>query len=278
MSVRQLPWCVKELVHHLRTGVDIEWQTDGRVGDEEVFGLCDDMLKPVTTTAFGKDHMRAVPTDCRPAVAFELLLQVLRRMPPHFALTELIQLQDPSATRSSPQELDSGYLGELYFQGTSWTWSAQGNTWHLVFGAKGTATGSTRWQTESGADAEGLLVQFPGNKSEVKCRFNELSLTPPSDFQGGYRIDGEAYYTGEDQEVDGARPHVLTYGAKGTILGLAGASKRTKGEGLTLLFPGNSTPAGCYFTELSLTDPKVHAPPHAPTPALPCCALHAVCF
>jgi hypothetical protein len=161
-----------------------------------------------------------------------------------------------------PTDFEGGYRyrGVAYYEAESKTWEHAGSTYRLEYGMKGEVMGLATLESHKG---KGLAVQFPGNTGPIDCYFTSLSLTPPpTDFEGGFRIPGEVYYKGKPKTWDdGDR---VDYGGKGTAVGTATLESH-KGKGLAVQFPGNKTAIGCFFTELSLTDPKVREPPPTTT-------------
>ena len=61
------------------------------------------------------------------------------------------------------------------------------------------------------------------------------------------------YFIGASLTLEsGAR---LTYGQQGEVMGPATSSRRTQGQGLSMKFPGNTQPVGCFQKELSKSEP-----------------------
>ena len=117
-----------------------------------------------------------------------------------------------------------------------------------------------------GAQREGyaLSLLFPGNAASIACQLEHVSREPPSPLPGGFKLGERVYFVGASQTFsDGVR---IVHGAQGEVMGPATSSRRTQGQGLSMKFPGNQQPVGCFLKELSKSEPP-------PLPQLRPCEL-----
>jgi len=149
--------------------------------------------------------------------------------------------------RDPPPALPGGYLpGEqLYHTGHSQFFS---NGDKLVHATQGAVTGPA-----TGPHAgKGLKLLFPGNKGNISCPLSWLSRDPPPALPGGYLPGEQLYYTAANRGFPSGNR--VTHGATCMVTGPTMGTLQG-GEGLAMLFEGNSASIECLLMHLSRQAP-----------------------
>jgi len=136
-------------------------------------------------------------------------------------------------------------LGEqLYFTGPNHSFE-DGDK--LTHGKQGEVVGPATGEHQG----NGLKMQFPGNKVSINCSLSNLRRERPPPLPGDHDLGEQLYWTGPSQSFKSA--NTLAHGQQGEVVGPA--TGEHQGNGLKLLFTGNTGPINCYLPWLSREKP-----------------------
>jgi len=134
---------------------------------------------------------------------------------------------------------------QLYYTGSSQSFES-GNK--LTHGQSGEVVGPATGEHQG----NGLQMLFPGNKGSINCSLPCLSREEPPPLPGGHETGDQLYWTGSSHSFKNG--DTLMHGQQGEVVGPATLAEH-KGNGLKMLFAGNTSWVACYLPQLSLEKP-----------------------